>query len=47
MINSEAHSRLTGSAYPNSAKRYLFNIAPYGADLALMLMLMLMLEVML
>lgn len=39
MTNSKAHLRLMGTAYPNSAKRYLFNLAPAGPDLVLMLML--------
>lgn len=30
---------LTGSAWPNSAARYLYNRAPPGSDLVLMLML--------
>jgi hypothetical protein len=30
---------LTGSAWPNSAARYLFNRAPSGSDPVLMLML--------
>ncbi len=43
MTNSKAHLRLMGSAYPNSAKRYLFNLAPAGSDLVLLIMIEVML----
>lgn len=39
MKNSKAHLRLTGSACPNLAKRYLLTLAPAGSDLVLMIVL--------
>ena len=39
MTNSKAHFSLMGSAYPNSAKSYLFNLAPASSDLVLLIMI--------